>query len=112
MRVRAPARGGGILLTGVGLTAACREIANEASQDKKNDILVESVSSTVAGAGLGAVVGLFLVSNPAGWGTALILAAGTAAWGFHAGNFMHWAYDVSGRQIDLVSETGVGSVCQ
>jgi hypothetical protein len=105
------ARNGGVVLTGVGLAASCMQIAGETSQDKKNDIFVETVASTAASALGGYMVGLFLISNPIGWGTALVLAAGTVAWSYNAGKFAKWAYDVRGRPVDLVKATGVDKLC-
>ncbi|MGD8567006.1 MAG: glycine zipper family protein, partial [Gammaproteobacteria bacterium] len=57
------ARNGGIVLTGVGLTASCIEIANTEERQEKNEILVETVGSTLTGAVGGALIGIFLVSN-------------------------------------------------
>jgi len=63
---RAISKHGGIVLTGVGLTAACMQIANA---QEKNEIFVETIASTIAGVGLGFAIGVFLISNPIGWGT-------------------------------------------
>src|SRR5690554_6371664 len=70
---------GRYILGGVVLAAGCVQIANEDNQQKKNEIFVETVTSTTVGVVGGALVGLFLVSNPVGWGTAFVLATGTAA---------------------------------
>jgi hypothetical protein len=106
------ARSGGIVLTGVGLTASCMEIANTSSQQEKNEILVETVSSTVVGGVTGFAVGLFLISNPIGWGTALVLAVGTVAASYGTGKVIRNAYSTSGNKIDFVTGTGVGSICR
>jgi hypothetical protein len=106
------ANGGGIVLTGVGLAASCMQIADETSQDKKNDIFVESVASATVGALGGAMIGLFLISNPIGWGTALVLAAGTAAWSYNAGKYAAHLYDTRGRSVDLVKSLGVDKLCR
>lgn len=102
---------GGVVLTGVGLSASCIQIANTTSQNEKNQIFVESVAGSVTGLVGGAAVGLFLVSNPVGWGTALLLAAGTAAWGYNAGKASRWAYDRWGNSADLVSATHISQIC-
>lgn len=78
-------KGGGIVLTGVGLTASCMQIENTTDQNEKNDIFVETVTSTTMGLGLGVAVSLFLTSNPIGWGTALVLAVGTTAVSYGTG---------------------------
>jgi len=106
------ARNGGIVLTGVGLAASCMEIADTSNKQEKNEIFVETVTSTGTGAIVGAVVGLFLISNPIGWGTALLLAVGSTAVSYSAGKLGRYAYTTSGTKVDLVSGTGVGSICR
>lgn len=106
------ARGGGIALAGVGLTASCMEIANTASQEEKNEIFVETVASTTAGAIGGLLVGVFLVSNPIGWGVALTVAAGSVATSYAAGKGAVKLYDTFGQPIDPVSGLGVDRICR
>jgi len=103
---------GGYILGGVGLAAGCVQIANEDNQQKKNEIFVETIASTTVGVVVGWAVGLFLVSNPVGWGTALVLAAGTAAVSYGLGKGVQNAYTTFGNKVDLVSGTGVNSICQ
>lgn len=103
---------GGLALTGVGLAASCVQIANTVDRREKNQIFVEGVSSSIVGFGGGAVVGLFLATNPVGWGTALILAAGTAAWGYAAGKAARAGYDAWNRPYDFVSGSGVDHICR
>ena len=79
---------------------------------EKNEIFVETVASTAVGFGSSLLVGLFLVSNPVGWGTALVLATGTVALSYASGKGARAAYDQYGSRIDLVSGTGVDSVCR
>ncbi len=97
----------------MGLTAACMKIANTADTKEKNEVFVETIVSTAAGAGLGYAVSLFLISNPIGWGTAIVLAIGSTAVSFGAGKgAAYLAYDVFGSQVDLVSGTGTDKICQ
>ncbi len=102
---------GGIVLTGVGLAAACMKIANTTDTKEKNEIFVETITSTGVGAGLGAGIGLFLVSSPIGWGTAIVLAASSVATSYLAGKFARIYYDAYG-EIDFVTGTGVDRVCK
>ncbi len=112
-RLAALSQNGGIVLMGVGLTSACLQIANTASTKEKNKIFVDTIVSTTTGAFLGSVIGLFLVSNPIGWGTAIVLAIGSTAVSFGAGKGTAFlAYDVFGSQVDLVSGTGTDKICQ
>jgi len=103
---------GGVVLIGVGLTASCIQIANTKNSEEKNEIFVETVASTSIGVVAGFAVGLFLVSNPIGWGTALVLAAGSAAISYGSGKTARYAYDKFGNKIDFVSGSGVDNICQ
>lgn len=103
---------GGYLLTGVGVDASCMQIADTDSRQEKNEIFVETVASTSVGIVAGWTVGLFLISNPVGWGTALVLAAGTAAVSYASGQFGKKVYTAYGTEVDLVSGLGVDAVCR
>src|SRR5690554_5354866 len=103
---------GGYFLGGVGLAAGCVQIANEDNQQKKNEIFVETVTSTAVGLVGGWAVGVFLVSNPVGWGTALVLAASTAAVSYIAGELAQYGYTTKGSKVDLVTGLGVNSICR
>jgi len=96
---------------GVGLTAACMQIANTTDTKEKNEIFVETITSTAVGAGLGTAIGLFLISNPIGWGTAIVLAVGSTAMSYGTGKFLRNMYDQYG-EIDFVAGTGVDRVCK
>jgi len=111
-RLATLSKAGGIVLVGVGLTASCKQIANTKNTQEKNEIFVETIASTGAGIGLGAVVGLFLVSNPIGWGTAIVLAVGSTALSYGTGKIARYNYNKHGGQIDFVNGTGVGSICR
>jgi len=104
-------KAGGIVLMGVGLTSACMQIASTTDMKEKNEIFVETISSTVVGAIAGSVVGLFLVSNPIGWGTAIVLAVGSTALSYGVGKGVRNTYDLFGP-IDFVTGTGVERVCK
>lgn len=99
---------GGIVLTGVGMTAACVQIANTEDQKKKNEVFVDTVTSSVTGI----VIGLFVVSNPIGWGTALVLATSGAAASYLAGKVALRVYSSNFSEIDLVNGAGVDQVCR
>src|SRR5690554_5123232 len=103
---------GGYILAGVGLAADCVQIANEDNQQKKNEIFVETIANTTVGVVGGWAVGVFLVSNPVGWGTALVLATGTVATSYILGQMAQYGYTTFGNKVDLVSGTGVSSICQ
>lgn len=105
-------RFGGIVLGGVGVTAACLQIAHAADAREKNEIFVETVASSVVGTGFGILVGLVLISNPVGWGTAVALAIGSAAISSLSGWGAKVFYTLKGAQVDLVSGSGVGELCR
>jgi F0F1-type ATP synthase assembly protein I len=102
---------GGILLGGVGVTAACYQIAHTVGQKEKNEIFVDTVMSTVVGSGLGYAVGVFVLSNPVGWGVALLLATCSTVGSLVAGKLASKAYSASGSEVDFVSGLGVDKVC-
>lgn len=103
---------GGYVLAGVGVAASCMQIADTDNRQEKNEILVETIGSTSVGLAAGAAVTLFLVSNPVGWGTALVLAAGSAALSYGVGKAVRKVYTAHGTEADLVSGLGVDSVCR
>lgn len=103
---------GGYVLTGVGVAASCMQIADTDNRQEKNEIFVETVASTGVGLVAGYVVTLFLISNPVGWGTALVLAAGSAAISYGTGVAFRKAYTLKGREVDFVSGLGMDSVCR
>jgi hypothetical protein len=103
---------GGYVLAGVGVAASCMQIADTDDTHKKNEILVETVASTSVGLIGGALMGIFLVSNPVGWGTALVLAAGSVAVSYAAGVGAKKAYTASGSEVDFVAGTGIDSICR
>jgi len=105
-------KAGGIVLIGVGLTASCMQIASTASSEEKNEIFVETIASTATGVVAGIAIGIFLVSNPIGWGTALVLATGSTAISYGSGKLARHAYDISGSKVDFVSGAGVDKVCR
>jgi len=110
--IAAISKSGGIVLAGVGLTAACMQIASATDAQEKNEIFVETITSTGVGVGLGFAVGLFLISNPIGWGAAIVLAVGSTATSYGLGKFTRFVYTQSGTKIDLVSGAGVNRLCQ
>jgi len=111
-RIAGHAAKGGVVLTGVGVTAACVKIAHTVDMKEKNQVLVETVTSTVVGAGIGIPVGIFLASNPVGWGVVLVLAMGSAFVSWGAGYGATRLYDLKFNHVDLVTGLGVDRVCR
>jgi len=110
--IAAISKSGGIVLAGVGLTAACMQIGSTSDVQEKNEIFVETIMSTTAGTIAGFTIGLFLVSSPIGWGTAIVLAVGSTALSYGAGKGARYVYTKTGTQIDLASSAGVNRICQ
>ena len=104
-------KAGGVVLMGVGLTSACMQIASTADTKEKNEIFVGTITSTAAGGVLGYAVGVFLVSNPIGWGTAIVLAVGSVATSYGLGQLARNNYDAFG-EVNFVSGIGVDRICQ
>ena len=103
---------GGLVLMGVGVTASCMQIAHTDIKVEKNEIFVETLTSTISSSVTGALVGLYLVSNPVGWGTAIMLAAGSAALGYGTGKVSRTVYSAGGNPIDFVNGSGIGKLCK
>jgi len=104
---------GSIVLVGVGLAASCSQIANTKGRLEKNEIAVETIASTAAGAIGGVAAGVFLVSNPVGWGIVLVVGAATAIASIGAGHAMGEIYKSTDlKKIDLVSGLGIDKVCK
>lgn len=103
--------GGGILLAGMGGAVACADIADADTRQEKNEVFVEYGISTSTSAVLGIAVSALLLTTPVGWGVALVLGAGTAAWGKLAGDGAAWFYNKKLQHIDLVSDLGIDKVC-
>lgn len=103
---------GGIVLGGVGVTAACLQIAHAVDVREKNEIFVETVASAFMSTVLGVGIGLFVVSNPITWGTALVLATGSAFASYKLGQRARGVYDAHGQQIDFISGVGVDRLCR
>ena len=103
---------GGYVLAGVGVAASCKQIADADSRLEKNEIFVETLMSTGIGTIGGFAVGAFLVSNPIGWGTAIVLAAGSVATSYGVGKLARFGYTRSGAKVDFVSGLGIDQVCQ
>lgn len=57
--------------------------------------------------GTSALVGLFLVSNPIGWGTAIVLAADSTTVGYAARKGFKWTYNTADKKPDFITKTGV-----
>ena len=104
-------KAGGIALTGVGLTASCMQIAHTASREEKNEIFVETIASTIVGGASGVLVGAFLLSNPVGWGTAIILAVGSTVVGYGAGKVSREVYSIKMQRFDVVNSLRVDHLC-
>jgi hypothetical protein len=111
-RIARHAAKGGVVLAGIGATSACIQIAHTIDAKEKNEIFVETVASTLGGFVAGASIGLFLVSNPVGWGTAVVLAIGSTGAGIFAGKFGRFVYDLHLQDVDLVRGIGLDKVCR
>ncbi|MEJ2755131.1 MAG: peptidoglycan-binding protein LysM, partial [Gammaproteobacteria bacterium] len=70
---------GGIILTAAGVGMGCYDIGQASTRQQKNEVFVETFSSTIASIGTSYALGLYFISSPVGWVTALVLGVGTAA---------------------------------
>jgi F0F1-type ATP synthase assembly protein I len=86
--------------------------ANTENRHKKNEIFVETVAGTVVGAASTFGLTILLASNPVGWVVAIGLGAGAAYGSYKAGRKAASLYNEYGREIDLVSMSGVDKFCR
>ncbi len=103
---------GGSVLTAVNLGVACHQIANSASEAKKNEILVETATSTAVGIFGGVAISVIVFATPIGWFGSLVLAAGTAVVSNRMSDIGVDLYKSRYSDISLVNELGVGKVCK
>jgi len=59
----------------------------------------------------GIAVTVFLISNPVGWGTAIVLAVGSTGVSWGLGKLARFGYDAFG-EIDFVTGTGTNRICK
>lgn len=104
---------GGVALSVVGLGIACHQIANATSQQKKNEILVESIGGLAGGIfyGLAVGVGVALMATPVGWVAALAIGVGSVAASYGGSRALRKLYDARGKHIDFATKSGVASAC-
>ncbi len=110
-RMAQTAKYGGVVLTAAGVGMGCYNISNEKNQHKKNEIFVETVASTIAGAASSYGLAVILVSNPVGWFVAIGLGVGAAYGSYQAGKKARSFYNQHGQSIDLVNMSGVDRLC-
>jgi len=110
-RLSGLAKGGNVILAGVGVTMACKAIGDTDDRQEKNEILVETTISTIAGVASGFAIGVFLVSNPAGWAVAITLGVGAAVGSAGLGEVAKRVYNKSFKEHDLVEMTNVDQLC-
>lgn len=103
---------GGVALTGASLGLSCYQIANTQDRHKKNEIFVESAASTITGGAITVAISVVLISNPVGWGAALLIGGATALGTWGAGKIAKEGYNRLGEKIDLVSDFGVDKLCK
>ena len=104
---------GDVALSVVGLGIACHQIANATSQQKKNEILVESIGGLAGGIfyGLAVGVGVALMATPVGWVAALAIGVGSVAASYGGSRALRKLYDARGKHIDFATKSGVASAC-
>ncbi|MEJ2754275.1 MAG: hypothetical protein P8104_00145 [Gammaproteobacteria bacterium] len=106
------AKYGGILLSAAGIGMGCYNIAQANTRNEKNEIFVETLSSTIAGAAGTVAVSVFIASNPVGWVVGLTLGVGVAAGSYGVGKGFSYLYDRFGKKHDLVRMGRLDRLCR
>lgn len=102
---------GGTVLTAINLGLACEQIARANTKAKKNEILVETAASTVVGLASGIVISLVVLATPVGWIGAIALGIASSGVSYASGKVVADKYKELYSDIDLMSKTKVGVVC-
>lgn len=103
---------GGVILTGAGVAMGCYDIANAKTQQEKNEIFVETAIGSTVSVAAGWALGAFLISNPVGWATILVLGTAAAIGSYAAGKEARSLYNLSEHKIDIVSTLRVDQICK
>jgi hypothetical protein len=111
-RLASLSKHGGVVLMGAGMYVGCQQIAHTSSIKEKNEILVETVGSTAAGVASGIAVSIIFGSNPVGWGLAIVLSVGSAAFSYGIGKASRHAYDTNFNNVNLVHTSGIDQLCR
>ena len=113
-RVARLASKGGAVLSIVGLGVACHDIANTDDKQRKNEILVESLGGVTGGLLYGAAVttSIIIIATPVGWLAGLVIGVGGILASYTGSEIAKSMYDIYGNNVDLISETGVKSICK
>jgi len=105
------ATSGDAILSAANLGIGCYQIATSDDQHEKNEIFVETVSSTVFGGLAGFGVSILLFSNPVGWTIAIAAGVGVAASSIAVGKGFKAFYNSKSEKIDIVNKIGVDQWC-
>jgi hypothetical protein len=102
---------GGLVLTGVGVAKGAYDMCQASSRQEKNEIFVETATSSLTGLVAGAILTTVLVTNPVFWGGVLILGVASAGASYYIGKGARRIYSTSGQDIDLISITKADAIC-
>ena len=105
-------KNGGYLLTATGLVLGCRSMAQANSRLEKNEILVETLSSSISGVAMGLGLGILLMSTPVGWVTAIILGVGSSLASYGIGKGAKYVYNGYLQRIDFAEITRADQLCR
>ena len=105
------AKNGGLVLTAAGVGMGCYNMAQTTSHHEKNEILVETLSSSLVGVLSSAAIATLLISTPAGWVTTLVLGAGATLASYGAGKGSVFLYNRYLQSVDLVKISNVNVFC-
>lgn len=103
---------GGLLLVGAGVAAGCHQIAVTPDRHKKNEIFVETVSSSVVGTLASVGLGLLFASTPLGWVAILTIGTTATLGSYVMGKASVMAYNLMAEDVDLVNLSGIDSICR
>ena len=106
------ASAGGVALTGIGVAKGAYDMCQAKSLNEKNEIFIETFTSTTFGIISGVAISTFIILNPVSWGVALVLGTASAVGSYYTGKGMREIYSKSGDKIDFVSSTNIDAICE
>lgn len=102
---------GGTALLVVGLASSCYDVSQADTLTEKNEIAVKAISGTIGGLATTALISVFLIGTPLGWGVMLVAGVGTAAASLISSEVAGGIYKSQFSDVDIVNSLGISTIC-
>ncbi len=95
----------------MGIGVACHQVAHANNNNKKNEIVIESLGGLATGTIYGIGIGIFLISNPVGWVAALAIGTVGAGMSYAGGKGATSLYSSLGEDVDVAHFSTIDKLC-